>query len=68
MWAPYQYGISGTLILSFVLRQIFNLRKRQKVNTLIVDKFLISDLLLAVLSAVIFGLISSLEYDVMLDE
>lgn len=63
----YVYAISGTLILSYVLRQYFNLRKKGDVNHIEVDYFIACDLVYAISSACLFTYISSLDYTVMLD-
>ena len=52
-----QYLISGMLILSLVLRLIFNMFAKSDVNKIMVDKFLTADLLFATSSLFVFALI-----------
>ena len=58
-WAAFQYGISGVLILSFLFRQIFNICRDRKVNMLVINKWIIIDVLFAVTSFILFYFISN---------
>ena len=55
-------------MLSFFLRQIFNIRKKKEVNLITLDKFLNIDVLCAVSSALIYWYITIQDYTVMLDD
>ena len=57
-WTFWQYGISGTLILSFIQRQIFNVMKKKEVNVLVLDIFLQVDIMTAISSGLLFYLLS----------
>lgn len=68
-WAAFQYGISGVLILSFLFRQIFNICRNKKVNMLVINKWLIIDVLFAVSSFFLFYFISNfVDHEMMMDE
>ena len=53
------YGISGSLILNFILRQYFNLRKNPNCNPIIMDPFMLTDLVYAISSSVLFAYITN---------
>ena len=52
--------------MSFLLRQVFNIKKDKNVNLITVDKFLNVDVICASVSAVVFFQISLLDDEFML--
>lgn len=69
LWASIQYSLSGVLILSFVLRQIFNICRDKKINSLAINKWLIMDVLYAICSFVLFYFLANhVDHEWLMDE
>ena len=63
----WQYGISGTLILSFILRQVFNVRKKKEVNAIALDIFLQIDMMAAISSGLLFYILTFTDTETLVD-
>ena len=62
------YGINGSLVLNYILRQYFNLRKNPNVNPIAMDPFMFTDLVYAISSSVLFGYITTQKFEFLLDK